>query len=171
MRRPRRSAAAAADNVWQIHRGWEREFDAQGKSASLHWLLFNARSKAPTISAPKEPDPRFMGYAELRTYTDKLRAGGFAILEQQVALGRKLAFPFVTLIMTLLAVPFASTIGRSGAMGGIGVGIALAILYWTMISVFAALGTGGALPPMLAAWAPNLLFGAAALYLLLTVRT
>ena len=40
-------------------------------------------------------------------------------------------FPFVTLIMTLLAVPFAATIGRSGAMGGIGVGIALAIRTWT----------------------------------------
>ena len=56
-------------------------------------------------------------------------------------------------------------------MGGIGVGIALAISYWTVISVCAALGTGGALPPILAAWAPNLMFGAGALYLLLTART
>ena len=112
-----------------------------------------------------------MGYIELRRHTETLRAGGLAVVKQQVALARKLAFPFVTLIMTLLAVPFASTIGRSGAMGGIGVGIALAISYWTLISVFAAIGAGGALPPALAAWAPNLLFGAAALYLLLTVRT
>jgi lipopolysaccharide export LptBFGC system permease protein LptF len=40
-----------------------------------------------------------------------------------------------------------------------------------VISVFAALGAGGMLTPLLAAWAPNLLFGAAAVYLLLTVRT
>ena len=34
-----------------------------------------------------------------------------------------------------------------------------------------ALGAGGVLPPLLAAWAPNLLFGAGAVYLLLTART
>jgi lipopolysaccharide export system permease protein len=56
-------------------------------------------------------------------------------------------------------------------MAGIGVGIALAISYWTAISIFAALGSGGVLPPTLAAWAPNLLFGASAAYLVLTVRT
>ena len=112
-----------------------------------------------------------MGYTQLRAYTEKLRVGGFDVTAQDVALWRKAAFPFVPLIMTLLAVPFAAAIGRSGAMGGIGIGIALAISYWTVISVFGALGAGGALPPMLAGWAPNLIFGAGALYLLLTART
>ena len=73
--------------------------------------------------------------------------------------------------MTLIAVPFAVTTGRRGAMYGIGVGIVLALVYWLMLSVFAAFGQGGLIDPMLAAWAPNLIFGAAALYLLLTVRT
>jgi len=45
------------------------------------------------------------------------------------------------------------------------------IIYWTTISVFAAMGAGGVMAPALAAWAPNLLFGAGAAYLLLTVRT
>ena len=91
--------------------------------------------------------------------------------DQQVALARKISFPFVTLIMTLIAVPFAVTTGRRGAMYGIGVGIVLAITYWVAISIFAALGSGGLVAPTLAAWAPNLLFAAGAAYLLLTVRT
>ena len=66
---------------------------------------------------------------------------------------------------------FAVTTGRRGAMYGIGVGIVLALVYWTMLSVFAAFGQGGLINPVLAAWAPNLIFGAAAMYLLLTVRT
>jgi lipopolysaccharide export LptBFGC system permease protein LptF len=45
------------------------------------------------------------------------------------------------------------------------------LIYWVMISIFAALGQSGVLSPMLAAWAPNLIFGAVAAYLLLTVRT
>ena len=93
------------------------------------------------------------------------------VVKQQVALWRKVSFPFVTIIMTLLAVPFAVTIGRSGAMAGIAAAIAIAIVYWTAISVFAAMGAGGVITPLLAAWAPNLLFGAGAAYLLLTVRT
>ena len=84
---------------------------------------------------------------------------------------RKASFPFVALVMALIAVPFAVTTGQRGALYGVGVGIVLAITYWVTISVFAALGTGALLSPLLAAWAPNLLFGAGATYLLLTVRT
>jgi lipopolysaccharide export LptBFGC system permease protein LptF len=73
--------------------------------------------------------------------------------------------------MTLLAVPFAVTTGRRGAMYGVGIGIVLAISYWVMLSVSGALGAGGVLTPTLAAWTPNILFGAAALYMMLTVRT
>ena len=57
------------------------------------------------------------------------------------------------------------------AMAGIAVGIAVALVYWGTINISAALGAGGLLAPVLAAWAPNMLFGAAAAYLLLTVRT
>jgi lipopolysaccharide export LptBFGC system permease protein LptF len=77
----------------------------------------------------------------------------------------------VTVIMTLIAVPFASMTGRRGAMYGVGLGVVLAIVYWLTSSVFAAIGAGGIIAPLLAAWAPNVLFGAAAMYLLLTVRT
>ena len=112
-----------------------------------------------------------MNFAQLRRYIDDLKASGYNVLEHEVALHRKFAFPLVTLIMTLIAVPFAVTTGKRGAMYGIGVGIVLALVYWTAISVFAAFGAGGLMPPMLAAWAPNLLFGATAAYLLLTVRT
>jgi lipopolysaccharide export LptBFGC system permease protein LptF len=112
-----------------------------------------------------------MSYTELRRHIAGLEPSGFDVSELRVALDRKLAFPFVTLIMTLIAVPFAVSAGRRGAMYGIGVGIVLALVYWTMISVFAAFGQGGLISPVLAAWAPNLIFGAAAAYLLLTVRT
>jgi lipopolysaccharide export LptBFGC system permease protein LptF len=112
-----------------------------------------------------------MGYRQLRDYTERLRASGLDVLDQDVALAGKLAFPFVTIILTLMAVPFAVLTGRGGAMAAIGIGIGLALTYWITISVFAAMGTGGLVTPLMAAWAPNMLFGAAALYMLLTVRT
>ena len=84
---------------------------------------------------------------------------------------RKIAFPLVTIVITMLAVPFAVTTGRRGALYGVGVGIVLAIVYWITFSIFAAMGAGGLITPVLAAWAPNVLFGAAGAYLVLTVRT
>ncbi len=112
-----------------------------------------------------------MTYSELKRYIGQLQASGYHAVPYMVQLQRKVAFPFVTLVMTLLAVPFAVTTGRSGAIYGVGAGIVMALTYWTMLSIFGALGAGGWMSPTLAAWAPNILFGAGAVYLLLTVRT
>jgi LPS export ABC transporter permease LptG/LPS export ABC transporter permease LptF len=164
--------APAPDNPksWIARAGWIRTFN--GPNVTKYTPIVNA----PVALEPSDyfvteaPEPDRMNFEQLRKYVLDLKSSGYIALEPEVALYRKFAFPLVTLIMTLIAVPFAVTVGKSGAMYGVGVGIALALVYWTAISVFAAFGAGGVLPPMLAAWAPNLLFGASAAYLLLTVR-
>ena len=164
--------ARYAGSNWNVERGWTRAFDERGESASFNEFASVTRSfEAPEYFSTEPPDPQFMSFTQLRAYTEQLAQSGFDVVRQRVALYRKVSFPFVTLVMTLIAVPFAVTIGRSGAMAGIGVGIGIALAYWTTILFFAAMGSGGLLAPMLAAWAPNLLFGAGAAYLLLTVRT
>jgi lipopolysaccharide export LptBFGC system permease protein LptF len=164
--------AQHADGAWTLHRGWTRTFDSPDGQVSFRSFDRDRRSlDPPELFSTADPEPEFMSFTELRAYTEQLARSGFDVVRQRVALYRKLSFPFVTIVMTLIAVPFAVTIGRSGAMAGIGVGIGIAIVYWTTILFFAAMGSGGLLPPMLAAWAPNLLFGAGAAYLLLTVRT
>ena len=112
-----------------------------------------------------------MSYQELGSYIGSLEASGVDVVKRKGDLERNLSFPFVTLILTLIAVPFAVTTGRHGALYGVGIGITLAIGYWVVISVFAAIGSAGLLSPLLAAWAPNVLFGGSAIYLLLTVPT
>jgi lipopolysaccharide export LptBFGC system permease protein LptF len=112
-----------------------------------------------------------MTVAQLRRAVTELAATGANVVPQRVDLHRKLAFPFVTLVMTLLAVPFGVTTGRRGALYGIGLGIVLALSYWFIMSVFVAIGKAGLLPPALAAWTPNIIVSAAAIYLLLTAKT
>ena len=112
-----------------------------------------------------------MTVAQLRRAVQELAATGANVVPQQVDLHRKIAFPFVTLVMTLLAVPFGVTTGRRGALYGIGLGIVLALSYWFVMSVFVAVGKGGLLPPALAAWTPNIIVSAAAIYLLLKAKT
>jgi LPS export ABC transporter permease LptG/LPS export ABC transporter permease LptF len=164
--------AAWAPDSWKLEQGWSRHF-ASGSEVTA-FDRFDGRFvilEPPDYFAAEAPDPDRMTFAELRRHIEELRASGYDALEHEVGLHRKVAFPVVTLVMTLIAVPFAVTTGRRGAMYGVGVGIVLALLYWTLISVFAAFGAAGTIPPALAAWAPNLVFGAAAAFLLLTVRT
>jgi len=159
-------------NAWRAEQAWSRELMPSGDTRRFaSQPVADFTLEPPSYFGTRQPEPQFMSYSQLQSYIDQLRQSGFDVIAQQVALERKASFPFVTLIMTLIAVPFAVTAGRRGAMYGIGVGIVIAISYWVAFSVFAALGTGGVVAPMLAAWAPNLLFGAGAAYLLLTVRT
>jgi len=157
---------------WRLEQGWSREFGPRAQVKDF--TRFTDRTvplQAADSFVTEAREPDLMNFSQLRGYIAELRASGYNVLEHEVGLYRKTAFPFVTLVMTLIAVPFAVSTGKRGAMYGIGIGIVLALVYWVMISIFAAFGIGGLLHPMLAAWAPNLIFGAAAAFLLLTVRT
>jgi lipopolysaccharide export LptBFGC system permease protein LptF len=110
--------------------------------------------------------------------TEVERALGERVLERldigaklRVQLHRKLTFPLVSAVMVLVGIPFAFVVGRRGALYGIGLSIVIAIVYWTVLSVFEALGNTRCGLRCSAAWAPNLLFGAAGLYLMLTLET
>ncbi len=166
------AAAVGETPTWLLNTGWKREFGSgtqAGTFKRFENIIIPLEPADSFVTEARAPD--LMNFPQLRDYIRELRASGYNVLDHEVGLHRKIAFPFVTLVMTLIAVPFAVTTGRRGAMYGIGVGIVLALVYWTMISVFAAFGQGGMITPALAAWAPNLVFGAAAAYLLLTVRT
>jgi len=168
--------AGAAGQVpqWKFDLGWRRDFDPNKPVSPGTFTLFEnttATLEPADYFQTETRQPEEMNYPQLRAYIRELTISGYNVVQHEVGLRRKLAFPFVTLVMTLIAIPFAVTTGRRGAMYGIGVGIVLALVYWVMLSVFAAFGAGGLIAPWLAAWAPNIIFGAAAAYLLLTVRT
>ena len=172
-------ARAGEDSLtWVARNGWAREFGTATHRGAVRTAVkytpFTEKPislESPTYFKTDDPDADRMTYSELRSYIGELKASGYQVIPYQVQLQQKLAFPFVAVIMTLLAVPFAVTTGRSGAIYGIGVGLVLAIIYRTALSLFGALGSGGWVDPTLAAWAPNILFAATAAYLLLTVRT
>jgi len=162
--------------TWTARQGWERTFapGASVQATQVKYQPFDARElvlEPPNYFKSEIPDADMMTYSQLRDFIGRLQASGADAARYVVALQRKIAFPLMTLIMTLLAVPFAVMTGRRGALYGIGTAVVIAITYRIAESVFGAFGVGGLLPPVLAAWAPNMMFGAAAGYLMLTVRT
>lgn len=160
------------DGAWKATDGWVRTFDADGNARRTTF-------KERTLTLEEEPadfgteqiEAAYMSYAELRTYIERLDQTGVSVAEQKVELERKVAFPFVTLVMTLIAIPLGVTAGRRGALYGIGLAIVLAVAYLMTSSLFIAFGAATLLPAALAAWATNILFATAALTMILTVRT
>jgi len=158
------------DGVWQAQNGWHQEFtETKGR-----WQAFGERPIAletPDYFETEQPIAEMMTVGQLKAHISELSASGFNIVPLSVDLQKKLAFPFVTVVMTLLAIPFGMTTGKRGTLYGIGIGIVLALLYWTLSSAFAAIGKAGLLSPVLAGWAPNVIAAGSAIYLLLTART
>jgi LPS export ABC transporter permease LptG len=162
---------AYVDGAWQAHNGWIRTFN---DAVVNRYEPFGSKVlglESPAYFGTEQQDAERMSFTELKRYVASLKVSGFDVVPFTVALHRKVSFPFVALVMTLIAVPFAVTTGRRGALYGIGLGILLAISYWGLFMVFTAIGSAGMLAPALAAWAPNILFLSTATYLLLTVRT
>ncbi len=158
---------------WNLSSGWTRGFEKEGGS----FTTFKQRD----IALPEGPDyfvkelwvkeSSQMTYSELRAYTQDLRKGGFEVDHLRTELHTKIALPVVNMIMAVLGVPFAFSMGRKGALYGIAVGVMIGIVYWGAFGVFGTLGVHGMLSPLLAAWGPNILFGSGGLLLLLTART
>ena len=112
-----------------------------------------------------------MTFIELRQKISELSRAGFDVLDLKIALQSKIAFPMTCLIMVLVGLPFSFSVGKRGALYGVAIGIAIGLAYWGAIGLFEQMGRYELLPPMLAAWGPNLLFGTGGIYLFLTSRT
>jgi lipopolysaccharide export LptBFGC system permease protein LptF len=112
-----------------------------------------------------------MNYRELRAYIADLQQSGFDVVRLRVQLQKKFAYPLITLVMAVLAVPFSLSSGRKGALTGIAVALSVAIAYFVAAGLFEAMGNASQLPASMAAWAPDLIFAFLGGYLLLKVPT
>lgn len=160
------------DGAWQAADGWEHTFPSPGQITRTEFA-----HRALTLPSPEQfsgghnRTAALMNYGELRQYAAEMTAGGMTALDARVELARRLAFPFVTLVMTVLGIAFGVSTGKRGALYGVGLALVIGAGYWVADTFFVALGEAGLLSPWLSAWAANLLFAALAAYAILTVRT
>ncbi len=158
---------------WVFENGWVRETDEMEVTSFRRFdeQVFPHVQERPEYFKKEVKQSIEMNYRELNRYIDDLHQSGFDVTKLSVQFHKKFSFPLFALIMAVIAVPFAFTVGHRGAMAGVAVSIGIAMLYWTVAGLFEKLGNINELPPALAAWSPDLLFGLAGVYLLLKVRT
>lgn len=162
---------AFANGAWRADEGWVQRFPTLERSVRQAFVNRPLKLAPPeNFSGLHNEASDLMTFSDLRQQIAEMAKSGFNLVETRVQLQERVAFPLVTLVMTILGVPFGLTTGRRGALYGVGVAIILGAGYWLLNTFFIAVGRADLLPPLLAAWAANLLFLALALYAVFTVR-
>jgi LPS export ABC transporter permease LptG/LPS export ABC transporter permease LptF len=158
---------------WVLENGWVRDLDGDRVTSYMPFSVakFDELTEEPSYFKKEVKPSAQMSAWELRRYINELAQSGFDVVRLSVQLYRKFSYPLITFVVTLIAIPFSLTIGRKGAISGMALSIAIAIVYWSVSSLFEAMGNLSQLPPLVAAWSPDVLFGLGGVYLLLRVRT
>lgn len=169
-----KQATISTTGKWTLESGWLRDFQSDHVGfIPITEATFAFPEQASyfkkELFAPRESSK--LTYFELKDYINYLKQSGYNATELQVELYKKISFPLSCFVMSLLGIPFSFSMGKRGAFFGITASVAIAMSYWGIFSIFEQMGTYGLLSPLLAAWAPNVLFGAAGLALLFTIKT
>jgi lipopolysaccharide export system permease protein len=155
----------AAEASWDGHRwrfssGTVRTFRGDHEQAEPfdQWAS-DAIAEPPENFAREGRRPGEMNYLELRAHVTKLKASGARVANYLVDLNMKLAFPLINLIVILIGAPVATRMRATSAALGFGLAITISFAYYAFMQSGKALGHNGALPPYLAAWLGDLVFG------------
>jgi LPS export ABC transporter permease LptG/LPS export ABC transporter permease LptF len=162
-------------NAWVFRDGWQRDFEGGAvKPNGYHGFAqtaFAEMHEEPGYFKKESLQSQEMNFGQLDHYINDLRQSGFDTMVLRVALWHKLAYPLIAIVMAVLAIPFALSMGRRGSLTGIAVAIFVALTYFVADSLFGAMGNHNYLPAALAAWSPDILFGLTGGYLLLRTPT
>ena len=97
---------------WIGRKGWRQDLSTRPPKPFEPFAEQPLQLEPPDYFETEHADAELMTAAELRRYVKELSASGINVVNQSVELQRKFAFPFVTFVMTLLAIPFGSRRSR-----------------------------------------------------------
>lgn len=141
----------------------------QGKQESLHAgaEMDTVMDFIPNDFKVNIDDAKTMKFMELRRFIDKEKLkGSERVTEFEVEKHKRIAFPFATIVLTLIAVSLSSRKVRGGIGVHLGAGIAIAFSFILFMQISTTFSVYGNLPPFIAVWIPNIIFAFLGIYLL-----
>ena len=149
---------------WNGHQ-WEPEAVAEWSIFSDGQSVDQKPIPLPAISASPEDlkllvrNPEEFSFFELQRQIIEMKAKGIDATAYQVDLQAKLALPFVSVLVVLLATPFAIKRQTAGGLAlSFGAAMVIGFSYWVLAAFCISLGHSAALPPAVAGWLPNAVF-------------
>ena len=152
---------------WTVHNYFIRKIDHLNEEIIEGDTLVLSINMHPNDFNVRRSMVETMNMFQLNDYIKEERMKGsknlvFHIIEQQ----KRFAYPFATLILTIVAVAMASRKVRGGIGLHLGLGLLISFAYILFMQVSTTFATNGDLSPIIAVWIPNLLFASLGLYLL-----
>lgn len=167
------TARWTARDGWKFGPGYLRVLSASGEERTFSFTALRIPQLRETpeelLAEPREPEE--MRYAEMSRFIEAIERSGGDAKPLLVDRAQKIALPLATLVIVLFGAPLSTSSQRGGAAYGIGISLVVTLIYMLLFRVCKALGSSGAIDPMLAAWTPNALFFFAGVVLLSRVRT
>ena len=153
----RRAVPQPASNDWRLQN--VRIYDANMNLVRRVPQLAAMPGVTPEQLTLAKVDPAELDYWTLKRRIGELEAAGRPSDEARAGLAHKISGPLSTLLMPLLAAIAAFGLARSGqVLLRACIGMALGFAYFVADNFSLAMGNAGAYPPLIAAWAPFLLF-------------
>ncbi len=165
------------DDAWEFHDGFYRTFipappgadstvAPRERAEPFRVMRLPELRDTPEDLARIEPEPQAMNHAQLRDYVERVRASGGPVNDYLVDLHSKVSNPITCLVLAVLGVGLSASKRKSSLAAGFGLTLVISFAYLALSEIGAALGKNETLPPLLAAWIGQLLFGSAGLVLL-----
>ena len=152
---------------WVFSAGYVRKFEGGKEDAeAFQRMAVDGLGERPEDFSKPGHKPEEMNYFELRSYVERLRASGARVENYLVDLHLKLAFPLICLIVVLIGGSMVTRLRMQSAALGFGLAVAISFLYYGIMRAGQALGHNGALPPYVAAWSADVVFGSAGLWMM-----
>ncbi len=152
---------------WIFKDGVVKTFDGKGALVSgvsfVHYesdLTVPPRKIVPTKKKPDE-----MSILEAHREVRRLASLGRSAREVSTAMHQKIAYPFTNIVLCLIGIPIALRLRRAPPPVAFAAALLVSFVYLWCIEFSWYLGKSGRVAPLLAAWFPNVSFGAGAVWM------
>jgi len=166
------AAASWVDGRWHAQHAVTREFptDTTELIASLDTLTMLNVTETPHDFSLETKVVEQMPVPELMRQVGWLQKAGLPTGMAVVELDYRFSYPFVGLVLLIMALPLATRLRKGGVMLGLGLGMLFSFLFWGAIQTCKAFGQSGTMSPLLSSWLPNIVFLLVGLAFIPTVK-
>jgi lipopolysaccharide export system permease protein len=156
---------------WEAKGGAQWLFHPDGQLTRRPFETSLPLSETPEDFKLLDREPEEFSFSDLQKQIADLKVKGIDTVQEEVDLQVKLSLPLVSLLMVLLAIPFAVKHGPGGGMAlSFGLTLMIGLGFWFLLAFTVSLGHSGAIPPWLAAWVPIVTLTLVALFFWMDVE-
>lgn len=156
------------DNAWHMYDGAIYEvIDEKGVQRSLDFKeQIMPLDEAPEKIAKNQKDEDEMTISELRDMIKALDEKEVSTTKYKMEMYQRFTIPMASFVFALVGIPLGMQKQRASSSIGLGISAIVIFFYYTVMTVGMALGKGGSVPPLLAAWLPDILCGLVGVWLI-----